>query len=224
VSSYFQDTFTLAFREMPNSAVSGRISDLHKSAFWIYGVTAMVMREPFASVIRHASTAGLGDWQVRLELLRVAVVLMLMARVFLASGLYFDQVYLREDSAARFPRRSYPVDFLAGLLQFLTIVAGSTAVALHLRSPLGLSIFAILVVAFLLFDAVWIALSRLLGYSTVREIGSRAMFGTAALIVVVGIGVRIAGGDPVLAEQAAFIVLFGATLFEMSKLVEQYGR
>jgi hypothetical protein len=212
---------------MPNSAPTqakaGRISDLHKSAFWIYGVTAMVMREPFASVIRHTSTAGFGDWQVRLELLRVAVVLILMARVFLASGLYFDQVYLREDSATRFPRRSYPVDFLAGLLQFLTIVAGSTAVALHSRTEPGLSVFGILVVAFLLFDALWIGLSTLLGYSTVREITRRASFATAAFTIAAWSGIRIAGGDPVLAEQIAFAALLASTFFEMAKLVRQYG-
>jgi len=201
---------------------TGRISDLHKSAFWIYGVTAMVMREPFATVIRHTASAGFGDWQVRLEVIRVAAVLMLMARIFLASGLYFDEVYLREDSAARFPRRSYPVDFLAGLLQFLIIVAASTVVTLHSRSRLGFSVFALLVTAFLLFDAVWIALSALLRLSTTREIARRATFGSAALAIAVWIGFAFAGRDAVLADQIAFVWLIALTVFEMSKLVRQY--
>jgi hypothetical protein len=210
----------LAFREMPQGTTTGRISDFHKSAFWIYGVTAMVMREPFATVIRHTSGAGLADWQVRLELIRVAVVLMLMARMFLASGLYFDEVYLRESSAARFPRRSYPVDFLSGLMQFLTIVAGSTVVALHSRSLAGLSVFAIFVAVFLLFDAAWIALSKVLGLSTTREIAGRASFGTAALTIAVWTG--MATRDAVLAEQTALAVLLIMTLFDMTKLMRQY--
>jgi hypothetical protein len=205
---------------MPQGTTAGRISDFHKSAFWIYGVTAMVMREPFATVIRHTSAAGLADWQVRLELLRVVVVLMLMARLFLASGLYFDEVYLQEGSAGRFPRRSYPVDFLAGLMQFLTIVAGSTVVALHDRSRWGLSVFAILVAAFLLFDAVWIALSKVLGFSTTREIAGRATFGSAALTIAVLAG--MASLDAVLAEQTAFACLLVLTLFDMTKLVREY--
>jgi hypothetical protein len=204
-------------------AQPGRISDLHKSAFWIYGVTAMVMREPFATVIRHTAAAGFSDWQVRLELVRVAVVLILMARIFLASGLYFDEVYLREDSGARFPRKSYPVDFLAGLMQFLIIVAASTVVTLHSRSRLGISVFALLVIAFLLFDAGWIALSALLRLSTTREIAGRATFGAAGFILVVWAGFAMAQGDAVLADQTAFAGLIVLTLFEMSRLVRQYA-
>ena len=199
-----------------------RISDLHKSAFWIYGVTAMVMREPFATVIRHTASAGLGDWQVRLELIRVAIVLMLMARIFLASGLYFDEVYLREDSTVRFPSRSYPVDFLAGLMQFLIIVGASTVVALHSRSRLGISVFTLLVLAFLLFDAVWIGLSMLLRLSTTKEVARRATFGGAALTAAVWTGFRVAGRDAVFADQAAFICLMALTAVEMARLVRQY--
>src|SRR6266567_2466788 len=145
---------------MVDGKTTARISDLHKRAFWIYGVTAMVMREPFAAVIRHTAGVGLADWQVRLELLRVAVVLLLMARLFLASGLYFDEVYMRPESAARFPRRSYAVDFLAGLMQFLVIVAGSTAVSLHSRTLAELSPFVALAALFLLFENAWLALSN----------------------------------------------------------------
>ena len=79
---------------MPNGSEAPRVSDLHKSAFWIYGVTAMVMREPLAGLVRHIASAGMGNVQVRLETLRVAVVLVLMSRLFLESGLYFDEVYL----------------------------------------------------------------------------------------------------------------------------------
>src|SRR4051794_22867351 len=93
----------------------------------------MVMREPFGLIIRHTTEAGFGNWQVRLELLRVAVILILLARLFLISGLYFESVYMQPDSADRYPRRSYPTDFLAGLAQFLVGAAATTAVGLHTR-------------------------------------------------------------------------------------------
>src|SRR5215510_832294 len=114
---------------MASGTAPARVSDLHKGAFWIYGVTAMVMREPLSIVIKHTTAAGTADPQVQVEIVRMAIVLLLMSRVFLLSGLYFDQVYLRPDSAVLFPRRSYPADFLLGLVHFLLIVGASTVIA-----------------------------------------------------------------------------------------------
>jgi hypothetical protein len=217
----------VSIRQMAASTITGgRVSDLHKSAFWIYGVTAMVMREPFASVIRHASTAGLGDWQVRLELVRIAVVLVLMARQFLLLGLYFDQVYIRPDAAARFPRRSYPIDFLTGLMQLLTIVAASTAVGLHARMWAGLTIFMILVGVFLLFEIGWLAVSAMLRFSSVPLIAKFAKFNglTLAAVIVAWSAVRAAGRDSVFIDQCAFTIMLAFTLFEMGQLVRTYDQ
>ena len=66
---------------------ANRISEFHKGAFWIYGVTAMVMHDPLSHTLSHISSAGLANWEVRLEIWRCAVLLVLMARFFLAAGL-----------------------------------------------------------------------------------------------------------------------------------------
>jgi hypothetical protein len=207
-----------------SGTTGGRTSDLHKSAFWIYGVTAMVMREPFANVIRHASTAGLSDWQVRLEILRTVIVLVLMARLFLLLGIYFDEVYVRPESAERFPRRSYPVDFLTGLMQLLTIVAASSTVSLHGRTRVGLPVFMVLTIAFLLFDIAWLAAAKLLRFSSAARIAGFAKFNevTLAACVVGWGGVRIAGGDQVLADQIALLIVLAMTLFDMGRLIRNY--
>lgn len=209
---------------METGSSGTRIADLHKSAFWIYGVTAMVMREPFASVIRHISTAGTEDWQVRLEVFRIVVVLVLMARLFLASGLYFDAVYMRPESAAKYPKRSYATDFLSGLLQFLLIVAASTAVALHPRLSGGLSIFLLLTAAFLLSEVVWLALALALEYSSTQQIARSAKFNGALLIAgtLAGGGMRLGGADPVLAEQIVLGLWLAAVLIHIAKLVREY--
>lgn len=211
---------------MLNGKTTGRISDLHKGAFWIYGVTAMVMREPFAAVIRHTSTAGPADWQVRLELLRLAVVLLLMSRLFLASGLYFDEVYMRPNSAESFPHRSYAVDFLAGLIQFLVVVAASTAVSLHSRAFGEFSPFMILVAAFLLSETGWLSLSILLGFSSRKRIARFARLNSAALAMsaVVWGGVRVAGADPVLADQVALALIAVLTMYDAARLIHEYDR
>ena len=194
---------------MSTGTVPARVSDLHKSAFWIYGVTAMVMREPLAIVIRHTSSAGVDDPQVQVEIARMAIVLLSMARVFLASGLYFDQVYLRPDSAARFPRRSYPVDFLAGLVQFLLIVGASTVIAgpaVGFNASIG---------AFLLSDAVWWLGAKALFYSTAGLLAGPAL--REAVVFSICLAAYL-----VLGQLPAYGVLLAATLGAIVVLVRTY--
>jgi hypothetical protein len=200
------------------------VSNLEKSAFWIYGVTAMVMREPFASVLRHASAAGIRDWQVRLELLRVLVVLILMSRLFLASGLYFDIVYMRADSAARFPRRSYPMDFLAGLAQLLIVVGASTIVGLHDRMPGELSLFMALVAVFLISETVWLLLSLALRFSSAPLVSGFAKFNLAVLGIcfLAWLAARFGGASPVFGDGLALLLLFAFTAFDIVRLIRKY--
>jgi len=204
---------------MPNGSEAPRVSDLHKSAFWIYGVTAMVMREPLAGLVRHIASAGMGNVQVRLETLRVAVVLALMSRLFLESGLYFDEVYLRADSVARFPRRSYPIDFLSGLLHFLLAVGASTAVSTVT------SAFPVLVLAFLLYDCLWYAVSKLLRYTTATLIGAFAVASLRNAAVSAGLWAALrASVGPEAADEAGFVVVLGLTFCDIARLLRDYGR
>jgi hypothetical protein len=205
---------------MPTGSDAARVSDLHKSAFWIYGVTAMVMREPLAGVIRHIASAGAGDVQVRLEILRVAIVLALMSRLFLTSGLYFDEVYLRPDSAARFPRRSYPVDFISGLLHFLLAVCASTAVSAVT------AMFPPIVLAFLLYECLWYVASRLFGFATVTRIAGFAATGLRNAVLCAGVWtvMRMAAGSPEMAEEVAFAAVLGLTFYDIARLLRAYGQ
>jgi len=186
-----------------------RLSDLQRSAFWIYGVTAMVMREPLGLVIRHTSDAGLNHWQVRLELLRVAVILLLLARLFLRTGLYFERVYMQPDSNDRFPRRSYPTDFLAGLMLFLVGAAATTAVGTHTRVFRAFAPFTVAVACFLLVDTFWWALARLRGFSSTALIRDQAVtnLGMLAASLTVWSLAYAAGADAVLSDQIALGII-----------------
>jgi len=148
-----------------------RITDLQRSAFWIYGVTAMIMRDPLSVIVRQTAELGFGNWEVRLEILRVGVILILLSRLFLVSGLYFEQVYMQPESGDRYPRRSYAVDFLAGLAQFLVATAASTAIAL--QSVRTLTPFALLVAVFLAVDWLWLGLAALRRFSSLRRSPAR---------------------------------------------------
>jgi hypothetical protein len=209
----------------PSSATSvRRISDLQRSAFWIYGVTAMVMREPFGLIIRHTTEAGLGNWQVRLELLRVTVILFLLARLFLVSGLYFETVYMQPDSSERYPRRSYPTDFLAGLAQFLVGAAATTAIGLHSRISQSLAPFTLTVALFLLIDAGWLAVAQLRAFSStglIRREASRNFVILAAATLLSGIS-RLSGADTVLSDQIALFTIAAGTGFDVLQQIRIY--
>jgi len=195
---------------MSGSSGPARIADLHKSAFWIYGITAMVMREPVAMVVRHAASAGVTDPDVRAELLRTIVVLGMMSRLFLAAGLYFDEVYLRPDSASRFVRRSYPIDFMAGMLHFLLAMGASTVIA---GAPAA---YAAAVAIYFLFEPLRWAAARTMQYSAAALLAGPAL--TATLSCVLWLAAYKWAPATV-----AYLLLMALTAWEIAKLVRQYN-
>lgn len=184
----------------------------------------MVMREPLGLVLRHSLEAGLGNWQVRLELLRIAVVLLLLSRLFLASGIYFDEVFMQPDSATRFPRRSYPVDFLFGLTQFLVAAAATTVVGIHPRVAGEFSQFTILVEVFLSIDLGWLGVASLRGFSSLTLIAHLAGVNGAMLAAsAIAYGaVRLAGGDAVLADQTVLAILAVVSTYGILWQIRRY--
>lgn len=201
-----------------------RISDLQRSAFWIYGITAMVMREPLGLIVRHSSEAGLGNWQVRLELWRVAVILLLLSRLFLASGLYFDQVFMQPESAARYPRRSYPVDFLAGLARFLVAAAATTVVGMHLRLAGVFAPFTLLAGLFLAVDWIWLGIAALRRFSSLALIAHHAR-SNGGILVASGLAwglARVTGRDAVFADQAALGMIAVFAAYDIAKQIRRF--
>ncbi|HWF09695.1 MAG TPA: hypothetical protein VG297_14600 [Bryobacteraceae bacterium] len=201
-----------------------RLPDLHRSAFWLYGATAAVMREPMGAVLRHAFEAGFHDWQVRLEVLRLGIVILLLSRLFLVSGLYFEMVFMQPDAAVRYPRRSYPVDFLTGLLHFMTGAALTTVMSSHLRLAGGIASFSWIVVAFLSIDIFWLAVAVARRFSAVPVIAehTKVNAGMLGICGVVWIAARLARQDPVFADQAALGMLAAITLLGILRQIRIY--
>lgn len=172
------------------------------------------MREPMGAVLRHAFEAGFHDWQVRLEVLRLAIVILLLSRLFLIVGLYFEMIFMQPDAAVRFPRRSYPVDFLTGLMQFMVGAALTTVMSNHLRMAGGMAMFSWIVVAFLSIDILWLAVAIARGFSAAPVIAghTRVNAGMLAVCCIAWIAARLTGRDPVFADQAALGVLAAITL------------
>ena len=187
------------------------------------------MREPLGGVIRHATDAGLGNWQVPLEILRMAVVLLLVARLFLSAGLYFEVVYMQPDSSALYPRRSYPTDFLAGLAQFMIGASATTVIGTHARLGRIFAPYTIIVYLFLIVDVAWLAVARARGLSSVSRIqalASRNLFILCAAAIIQAVSLAT-GADPVFADQAALgAVALGATIeiFNQIRIYESLDR
>jgi len=195
---------------MSGSIGPARIADLHKSAFWIYGITAMVMREPVALVVRHAASAGVTNSDVQAELLRTVIVLGMMSRLFLAAGLYFDEVYLRPDSASRFIRRSYPIDFMAGMLHFLLAMGASTVIA---GAPAA---YAAMVAIYFLFEPVRWAAAAAMRYSAASLLAGPALTSTLSCLL-------WAAAYAWAPMTAGYFLLMALTAWEIIKLVRQYN-
>ena len=205
--------------------MSERIPDSHKNAFWIYGVTAMVMREPLSVLVRDASAQGFASPIVQLESLRVLVVFLILSRVFMGAGVYFDRVYLQPESAANFPRRNYAADFLATLTELLVAVGASTAIAIHTRSIGGLTPFSILIAILLVSEPLKLLGTRLAGYSTVAEIAPAARASAIAFLLAdaVYMTMRVLGFGPVRTEAAALTAVAVCTAIRLLDQIRTYG-
>lgn len=169
------------------------------------------MKDPFGVVLRHAASAGWGDPAVQQEALRGLAVLILMARQFLAAGMYFDRVYLAPESADRFPRRNYPFDFLFGLIELLFAVANSMIVAVPNL------FFDVLCALNLLWETAWLVASGVGGYSTLRMIAPGAQV-TAGILVLSAIARLVAG------ESAAMAVLLTLCCVHIGWMIWRYNR
>ena len=202
-----------------------RIPDSHKNAFWLYGVAGMVMREPLSVLVRDASAQGFASPAVQLEALRVMLVFLILSRVFMGAGVYFDRVYLQPESAANFPRRNYAADFLATLTELLVAVAASTAVAIHTRTIGGLTPFSILIALLLVSEPLKLVATRAAGYSTAGEIAPDARAGAIAFLLADAtyMTMRMLGFGPVRTEAAALIAVAVCTAARLLNQIRTYG-
>ena len=207
------------------AAPPARIPDSHKSAFWIYGVTAMVMREPLSVFIKDLSATGPASPAVQLEFLRVLVVFLFLSRQFLAAGVFFDRVYLQPDSAALFPRRSYPLDFITRMIELLVAVGASTAVGIHTRHVGGLSPFTILTALLLLLQPVWLVLAWIANYSSAPEIApaARANALTFLLADAIYMTMYAINAGPAKADAAALLSVVIVISLRLAAQVQSYG-
>lgn len=211
---------------MPEPPSPARIPDSHKNAFWIWGVTAMVMREPIGIAARRIFESGLSDPAAQLTALRTLIALLILSRQFLDAGIFFDRVYLRPDSYEKFPHRSYPTDFITRLLELLTVVAASSLVGVQGQVSGWISPFLILTAVMLSAPAVWLGVAIVAGFSTRSGIESSARFNAAALAAGAAAGSLAAAAGLSLwwSEILALVAVAVLTAGHLGRTIVAYGR
>jgi hypothetical protein len=202
-----------------------RIPDAHKSAFWIYGVTAMVMREPLSIFVHDLSSTGPANPGVQLEGLRVFLVFLFLTCQFLSAGIFFDRVYLEPNSSAQFPHRSYPVDFISRMIELLVAVAAAGAVGIHARHIGGLAPFTMLVAILLLLQPVWLVVAKTAGYSTVSELIPAARVSALAFLLgdAIYMSMLALHFEPAKADAAALFSVVVVISARLAVQIRSYG-
>jgi hypothetical protein len=185
----------------------------------------MVMREPLSVLVRDLSQTGIGTAAVQLEVIRVAVVLLFLTRQFLAAGVYFDRVYLQPESAVRFPRRSYPVDFISRMAELLVAVAASTAVGIHTRYAAGLAPFTMITALLLLLQPLWFLQAKAAHYTAVSEIApiARANLWHFALGAAIYFAIYATNLGPAKADAIALLAVVVLIATGLATQIRDYG-
>lgn len=204
-------------------------SDLHPPAF---GVTVVVVglaiREAIIRVIPSATSldsgeAALPEWQMVLEALRVALFLVVLIRFYLGSVSYFQEVYFHPETAKKYIRTNYWLDYFLGFVHFMLFFAWATTVNNNERNhTAGASHYLGFGSLVLLYDAVWLAASfRLSTFNRIK-------FWTVCNITTVALSASIfftakevTSFDPVMREQLAMIPLALISVIDLAEIFNE---
>jgi hypothetical protein len=167
------------------------LSKSHNHAFFVYGViVGLSIREALVKVVPHALPALVeggavtpadSSAQITLEAARLVTFLVVLIRLYIGAGIYFDRVYCAEASEKNFPKKNYGLDFLMGTIHFIILFVWAETIVGHNRFAHGMSGFLRLLGLVLLYDLVWWVLSA--DYDTVGFVRRWAILNLFTVVV-----------------------------------------
>jgi hypothetical protein len=194
---------------------------LNTSAFFLFGViVGLSIREALVRISPHLLLpSDVVGWQVRLEALRLVVFLFTIVCFYFGASHYFDKVYVNDDTAAKFIKKSYGLDFASALVHFLIFFGWGTTATDHSRFSWGGGPFLLFLGAVLLYDLVWLLANR--KNDSVQEIKIWTFMACAvsALAGLVFFLVRAISANDVIAEAFALIIVMVYILVDFAELV-----
>jgi hypothetical protein len=186
------------------------VQRLHSHSFYLFGVVVgLSIRE---ALVRTGSDLFLPTkveiWKVHLEALRLIIFLLTITCFYFGAGVFFDKIYINPETATRYQRKNYGLDFSFGLIHFLAFFAWALSINDYSRSPKwGVSPFLGFLSAIFLYDLAWLFISY--RYDSFDEIKLWAEWcaGTFFLASFVFIVVKfLFSKDDVFAEEMSFLV------------------
>lgn len=142
---------------------------VRKQGFWLYGViVGLAIRDGLVKVVpRIIMTSPDVDGNNRwLDAARLGLFLLVVTRFYLGSAYYYDEVYESTDADTKYPTKNYGTDFVVGLFHFILFYGWAAMIDNHNSPAVGVSHFTNMMLVVLLYDVVWLIISK--GNSTVE--------------------------------------------------------
>lgn len=159
--------------------------DLHKHAFWLYGVIiGLSIEESLRHVLPHVAEISFYNnnlsrhkaIHIGTDVIQLAVFLTLVVRFFLGSVRYFDQAHI-SPSSSKYKSKNYALDFFFGLIHF----SGFLGLALSFGEQQPEWLFLFWLAYILSYDLIWVLGCR--KYETIRLVYVWAFVNVLTLIL-----------------------------------------
>jgi hypothetical protein len=191
--------------------------ELHKHAFWLYGViVGLAIKESLESVTPHVFAPPTSEIGVFPDLARLVVFLILIVRFYFGSALFFGSAYEAPETQGAFTNKNYALDFLFGFLHFFIFFLLAFSIDIHTKPVM---LFPSLLAVILFFDTLWFVFCR--KYDT-RDLMVWWMVLNLVTLILSALVYLVAdrlGASKTLAEQLAFIPIILASILDFAELV-----
>lgn len=131
---------------------------LHEHYFWLYGVfVGLAIQQALGVATPHLlNRTATSSWHGYEDAIRLGVFLFLIIRFYLGSGYFFKTAYIG-DSAHKYKKKNYFIDFVFGLFHFLLFFGLAATLEFHDGHE---SRFLVLLLIILMYDGLWFLAAR----------------------------------------------------------------
>jgi hypothetical protein len=137
---------------------SGADKNLHTHAFWLFGtIIALAIDRALSETIPYLIKPPANPAFDRFVYsFRLAVFLIVVIRFYLGSVIFFEKAHASDKADEEFPRKSYVIDFVFGLLHFILFFGWAFSIDINTK-PVYL--FPALLGVLLFYDFLWFVAS-----------------------------------------------------------------
>jgi len=192
--------------------------EIHKHAYWLFGVVVgLAIKEALTAVVPHLMARPTDTlwWAALEDFVRLVMFLFLIVRFYLGSAYYFEEAYAGPN-ATKYPTKNYFLDFLCGMVHFVSFFAWALAIDFH--DDQRAFFFRYILVWILLFDVLWFVLCKQYSTRHLMKLWMVINLFTAFVSVPIWLLAVYFELNLALAEALAFLPIFVASIIDMAEL------